>query len=181
MTGKEAARLRRERGYTQSELAELLGVSAPTVSRWEAAEQVPAEHLARLQKLAGVPTTPPENASRGAHRREERRASTRRPTATARTKVPTQPPPAPLAPPLARTAPAAAQPPQRLPAPQPPPVLGPDDDPELPTLTADEAGAVLLEGASLRAYWADVVVARELVLARVRQRKREEGRPPCRS
>ena len=45
---REAAFLRRELGMTQPELAERLGVSRPTVARWETGE----EPLGRVQSLA---------------------------------------------------------------------------------------------------------------------------------
>ena len=47
--------LRQRLNLSQQQLAEQVGVSQPTVSRWEKAEDVPeAHHLRRLAKLAGM-------------------------------------------------------------------------------------------------------------------------------
>ena len=54
--GKFIATLRKEKGLTQQELAEKLGVSRQTISKWETAETVPdiyeAKKLAKLYNLS---------------------------------------------------------------------------------------------------------------------------------
>ena len=48
--------LRREKGLTQSELADAMELSRQTVSRWEAGSSLPApENLARLSRFYAVP------------------------------------------------------------------------------------------------------------------------------
>lgn len=154
MTGAEAAALRKELGYTQGQLAALLSCSTPTVSRSEAAAEVPAAHAEALKKLP--PATRGEG-SRGAYRKA-------------------------TPPPLPRKAMGQRQPPARpratppreeaaAPAPQARTVAE-----EQPVCSADELGAVLLEGEDLRRYWVRVATWRQWLLAK---RRVGEGRP-CR-
>lgn len=52
--GEKLAKLRREKNYTQEQLAELLGVSRQAVSKWESDSAYPeTEKLIRLAKLYG--------------------------------------------------------------------------------------------------------------------------------
>lgn len=158
MTGAELADLRTRLGYTQGALAVLLGVSTPTVSRMEAAREVPPEHVARLARLEPAPAN---TSARGAYKRQQpsKAAPARR--------VPT-PRPKPTPPPL----PAAR--PEGKPAPTP------DIGDDLPLLSAEEAGAHLLEvpegGSSLRGYWERVNACLTLLEWR---RAARAGRPPC--
>lgn len=48
MTGKQLQSKRRELGLTQARLAELLGVAANTVARWERGERLPTGRLLDL-------------------------------------------------------------------------------------------------------------------------------------
>lgn len=53
-TGDKLARLRREAGYTQEQLAELLDVSRQSISKWESNAAYPeTEKLIRLGELYG--------------------------------------------------------------------------------------------------------------------------------
>ena len=55
-TGTLLRRLRLERGWTQRQAAELLGVSAQAVSKWERGTADPStSNLLALAKLFGVP------------------------------------------------------------------------------------------------------------------------------
>lgn len=72
--GEKLAKLRREKNYTQEQLAELLGVSRQAVSKWESDSAYPeTEKLIRLAKLYGCsldellldrPVQPPREAER---------------------------------------------------------------------------------------------------------------------
>ena len=72
--GDKLAKLRREKNYTQEQLAELLGVSRQAVSKWESDSAYPeTEKLIRLAKLYGCsldellldrPAQPPREAER---------------------------------------------------------------------------------------------------------------------
>ena len=72
--GEKLAKLRREKNYTQEQLAELLGVSRQAVSKWESDSAYPeTEKLIRLAKLYGCsldellldrPAQPPREAER---------------------------------------------------------------------------------------------------------------------
>ncbi|HVG57676.1 MAG TPA: helix-turn-helix transcriptional regulator [Hyalangium sp.] len=150
MTGKEFAAERVRRGYTQGTIAQLLGVSAPSVSRMESAQEVPAEHAQTLLNL------PPATASvRGPYKAGKAAPAPRRAT-------PAQPPRrAPTPPPLPAT-------PVHAPAPE-----------HLPEVVhkADEIGAVLLEGQDLARYWMRVTTLRQFILAR---RRLATGGTPCR-
>lgn len=49
------AGLRKERGYTQEEIAEMTGVSRQTYAKWEKGRTVPdAEKVKRLSEIYGV-------------------------------------------------------------------------------------------------------------------------------
>lgn len=67
--------LRQERGWTMAELAQRLGVSEATVSRWEAGKNMPkAEHLRAIAELRGVdPQLFVERTLRAANSKELRR------------------------------------------------------------------------------------------------------------
>ncbi len=52
MTGKLIQRLRKEKQYTQSELASMLGISNKAISRWETGDGYPDVTL--LLKLASI-------------------------------------------------------------------------------------------------------------------------------
>jgi transcriptional regulator with XRE-family HTH domain len=53
--GQRIARLRRERGFSQTRLAKRLGVTRQRISRWESASHVPPiELLVRLSELLAV-------------------------------------------------------------------------------------------------------------------------------
>ena len=52
VTGKTIKQLRQEKGFTQEQLAELLGVSGKTVSKWETAKGLP--DISLLKELAAV-------------------------------------------------------------------------------------------------------------------------------
>jgi hypothetical protein len=152
MTGAEATRERLRLGYTQGALAGLLNLSAPTVVRREAAAEVPAEYATALQGLPPAPAT-----GRGPYQRAS---------------VPTAPA---KPPPLRRRAqvsqqlkPRAQKEPHQAPA-APSTPLSPATAERV--YEADELGAVLLEGADLRVYWARVSVSHILCLARIRQRR----------
>lgn len=55
--GKKLLQLRKRDGYTQEELAELLGVSRQTISRWEMETAVPdSDNLLNISKLFTVST-----------------------------------------------------------------------------------------------------------------------------
>jgi hypothetical protein len=152
MTGAEAARLRKRLGYTQAQLAQLLGISTPTVSRSEVAERVPAEHSAVLRQL---PPAPREEGGRSAYRQQ-------RP------------------PPLPRKAPGQQTPRARQALPREgeasAPRAAPPSAPALPERVweVEEIGAHLLEvpepDSSLASYWVRVVACRELVQWRARSR-----------
>ena len=50
--GKNIQRLRKEKGYTQKDLAELLQVSAQAISKWENGQSLPSiDHLLVLSRL----------------------------------------------------------------------------------------------------------------------------------
>ncbi len=54
-TAKKLESLRREKGFTQDELAAKLGISRQAISKWESAESSPdTDHLIALSKLYGV-------------------------------------------------------------------------------------------------------------------------------
>ena len=57
MFADKLRRLRRQRGYTQQNLADLLGVSCSTVAKYEQGRQSPRRQdvLSALEKLLGVP------------------------------------------------------------------------------------------------------------------------------
>ena len=57
MFADKLRRLRRQRGYTQQNLADLLGVLCSTVARYEQGRQSPRRQdvLSALEKLLGVP------------------------------------------------------------------------------------------------------------------------------
>jgi len=158
MTGKEMARLRTERGYTQGALARLLGVSTPTVSRMEAAAQVPAEHL---EKLGQLPPAPASAGGRGAYRREQQTKPVRR---QQRARTSRKVPPVP--------APAHEDPDQVLSVEEASAVLLEEEE---GVLSADQAGAVLLEESPWE--WEQVIAFSALLLMR---RARRGGGPPCR-
>lgn len=48
------AKARREKGLTQSRLAQLVGVEPHTVSRWERGQQSPTAHADKLADALGV-------------------------------------------------------------------------------------------------------------------------------
>ena len=53
--GRRAARLRRERGWTQEKLAEVVGVEPVTISRWERGHRgMSVATLARLADALGI-------------------------------------------------------------------------------------------------------------------------------
>lgn len=55
LTGEFLRELRKEKGYTQEQLGELLGVTNKTVSRWETGNYMPpVEILQRLSELYGI-------------------------------------------------------------------------------------------------------------------------------
>lgn len=55
--GKKLLQLRKRDGYTQEELAEMLGVSRQTISRWEMETAVPdSDNLLNISKLFAVST-----------------------------------------------------------------------------------------------------------------------------
>ena len=55
-TGALLRKLRQERGWTQRQVAEQLGVSTQAVSKWEADQAVPTmDNLVELSRLFGVP------------------------------------------------------------------------------------------------------------------------------
>jgi predicted transcriptional regulator len=58
----QLARLRKAKGFTQSSLAERLGVEQPTVQRWEAGKREPS--LAQLLELARILEVEPGNRRR---------------------------------------------------------------------------------------------------------------------
>ena len=54
-TGQRIRKLRKNNGYTQERLAELVDVALMTVVRWEADKRIPyGEKLYRLSKVFGV-------------------------------------------------------------------------------------------------------------------------------
>lgn len=54
-TGQRIRKLRKNNGYTQERLAELVDVALMTVVRWEADRRIPyGEKLYRLSKVFGV-------------------------------------------------------------------------------------------------------------------------------
>lgn len=54
-TGQRIRKLRKNKGYTQERLAELVDVALMTVVRWEADKRIPyGEKLYRLSKVFGV-------------------------------------------------------------------------------------------------------------------------------
>lgn len=54
-TGQRIRKLRKNKGYTQERLAELVDVALMTVVRWEADRRIPyGEKLYRLSKVFGV-------------------------------------------------------------------------------------------------------------------------------
>lgn len=63
MTGQEVKELRKKRGLTQQELADIIGVDRVTVARWEIGEKKPSNlakrQLSRLAKKVNtkVPAT----------------------------------------------------------------------------------------------------------------------------
>ena len=52
VTGTTVKKLREDRGMTQAELAEKIGVSSKTVSKWETGKGLP--DISLLQPLAGA-------------------------------------------------------------------------------------------------------------------------------
>ena len=53
--GKEIARLRKEKGFSQEKLAELLGVSRQAVTKWESGKTNPdTENLLAIAEIFGV-------------------------------------------------------------------------------------------------------------------------------
>ncbi|KFE60115.1 helix-turn-helix domain-containing protein [Hyalangium minutum] len=162
MTGAEAAELRKTLGYTQGQLAQLLGTSTPTVSRSEAAREVPEEHAAALRRL---PPAPKSEGVRGAY--------LKRPAPPPVPRKATAPRPAPKARPVQLQAPALAA---------PKPV---DPRPTLPTAPAErvweaeEIGALLLEvpeaSSPLRDRWLRAKEGRQAALIRILA----SGRRPC--
>lgn len=61
MTGPEIARIRSELGFTQAQLAQLLGVHVLTVSKWERGVLEPSPHQAAfIQSFAVAQTKKPD-------------------------------------------------------------------------------------------------------------------------
>ena len=53
--GKFIAQMRKEQSYTQRQLADLLGISDKTVSKWERGNGLPEEVNERRMSLRGAP------------------------------------------------------------------------------------------------------------------------------
>ena len=52
--GKEIARARQRKRWTQEELARVLGVSRPTVAEWERGAQFPQRNLGAIEEALGI-------------------------------------------------------------------------------------------------------------------------------
>lgn len=53
--GEKLKKIRKEKGMTQKQLADLLGCSQTEISRWEAGREPGAKMLKRIAEALGVP------------------------------------------------------------------------------------------------------------------------------
>ena len=73
MTGDQFARLRAELSWSQQEVADQLGVTRFTVSRWEGQDLVPRVAELALRYLARLCDSPPKTVAEIRDRRVNRR------------------------------------------------------------------------------------------------------------